>query len=392
MQLSAADGLGFAKIAAARPAWSGVRRLSDAVRGLQGRYVLHAGPPFRDRASIPAPVRNSLCAACIYEGWAASWSEAEALLAGGAINMVPAQDCACVVPLAGVLSPSMPVLEVIDLEDRSATFFAAVNEGQRHATRLGMRDERLPGHLRWLGGTLAPWLEEALQEPIELLPLMGEALARGDDCHSRTVHGSAAIAAALRGRNERSPPDVHAFLDTSPAFALNLWMGAAALMLRSAEGTGNCTLVTRAGGNGENFGIQLAGRPGVWVTMPAPVPFGPVDATARDRSAVGAVGDSALVDFLGLGAQALATAPEVARALSGYLPKNAGDRARSVLAGELPGLGRRAVTSAALAAEADVGPLVLLGMIDRAGVAGRIGGGVVDVPPQLFAQALRECI
>ena len=46
------------------------------------------------------------------------------------------------------------------------------------------------------------------------------------------------------------------------------------------------------------------------------------------------------------------------------------------------------VIDAARCAHLQRGPLVLLGMIDAAGEAGRIGGGVVDVPPALFAAAL----
>ena len=72
------------------------------------------------------------------------------------------------------------------------------------------------------------------------------------------------------------------------------------------------------------------------------------------------------------------------------LPADAAQRAVQVLASKAPPLVRGlCATAAASCVAAGVGPLVLIGMIDAQGVAGRIGGGVVDVPATLFERALQ---
>jgi len=385
------DDAAQARLAAVRPAWCGVRRVADVVGGV-ARTVFHAGPPFDSAADIPAPVRNSICVAAVYEGWADSFTTAARLLQDGTIKTAAAQDHALLVPLAGVLSPRMAVLEVHDVGvSTSASIYVAINEGQAHATRLGKLDAALPRHLCWLNGPFADWLAQRLRQPLELAPLMAQALREGDDCHARTVAGSVLLSGILQ-RNASAGPGSDAardFLAASPAFSLNPWMAAAALWLRAAEGVARSTWVSRAGGNGRCFGIQLAGRPRHWITTDAPVPSGTPEPVHAARQAVGALGDSAVIDFLGLGGQAIVHAPALHDAMKCALPDDILERPMQILAapGVLDGLAR-SVTDARCCARIGRGPVVLIGMIDAAGEAGRIGGGVVDMQPGIFETAL----
>jgi hypothetical protein len=237
---------------------------------------------------------------------------------------------------------------------------------------------------------LARWLQARLDQPIELEPLMAEALAAGDDCHARTSAGSRLICERLlRDAVSIDDAQIREFMESSAAFALNLWMAACALWLRAAEGTPGCTWVSRVGGNGAAFGIQLAGAPGRWHTTPAPVPRGVVDAAQEGRHAVGALGDSTVVDFFGLGGQALRYAPAVREAVGGSLPADAIDRVSLLLAAPpvVSGL-QGSVVDAARCARVHLGPLVVIGMIDAAGEMGRLGGGVVDVASSVFEEAI----
>ncbi|MDP5291822.1 DUF1116 domain-containing protein [Oceanimonas sp. CHS3-5] len=390
MSLATADRLAFERVKACRPQWSGFCLVRDLVGS--GRILLHAGPPFESREHIPAPVMNSLCTGAVWEGWASDEAQARRMILNHEIELRPAQDNAIVVPLAGVVSPSMSLLVVQDGNRPEACRFSVLNEGMVHCTRLGRRDPLLPAHLSWLNEDLAEWLKERLQQPLALLPLMRAALADGDDCHGRTLAGSALIHQQLTAMaSEQVPADIDAFLQNSPAFALNLWMAACSLMLAAAEGVSGASLVTRAGGNGVTFGIQLATAPGRWITMPAPPIHGLVEPAHTGRTALGALGDSAVVDFAGLGGQVLNTAHASRQALAPVLPADALTRPAQVLAGPLPELDDRpAVTSARCVTTNGGGPLVLLGMIEETGEAGRIGGGVADVPVTLFEQALRE--
>ena len=381
-----------ARLAAVCPAWGAVRRVSD-VAGSVAHTVFHAGPPFTSTTDIPAPVRNSICVAAVYEGWADNFTSAAALLQGGAIKTAAAQDQGLLVPLAGVLSPGMAVLEVRDVGASPSTcIHVAINEGQAHATRLGQLDAALPQHLRWLNGPFADWLSQRVRhQPIELAPLLAQALREGDDCHARTLAGSRLLAEALLHPAASAPPSdaVRDFIAASPAFALNPWMAASALWLRAAEGLAGCTWVSRAGGNGLDFGIQLAARPGQWITCRAPIPSGTREPAHAARQAVAALGDSAVVDFLGLGGQSLVYAPILRDALKSSLPPDILERPMQILAspGVLDGLAG-SVIDARRCVQNGRGPVVLIGMIDAAGEAGRIGGGVVDVPVAIFQAAL----
>jgi hypothetical protein len=384
--VSDADALAHALVQSVRPQFAAVRRIGDVVSDA-GKVVFHAGPGYGASSDIPVPVRNSMCMAAVFEGWAEDFDSAGRQLLRGEIRTASAQEHSLLVPLAGVLTASMSVLEINNADNPTQRVYVAINEGQVHATRFGRLDPQLPAHLRWLNDTVAPALKPLCAPPLALLPLMGEALQQGDDCHARTPAGSSLIAGTWRSRGAANA-EVAAFLEASPAFALSFWMGAAALSVRAAIGVPGATLVTHAGGNGHEFGIQVAGRPGQWVRCTAPVPSGRVDAACAGALAVGALGDSAMLDFAGLGAQALRRAPALRETLGANLPKDALTRPGRILSGpQTAGAWRLRATLAQRCVEANLGPLVLLGMIDAAGKSGRIGGGVIDVPASLFAQA-----
>jgi len=384
-KLTGADEQAIRPMVQCRPVWTGVARAGDVLDA--DRLLLHAGPPFGRTTDLPAPVRNSLALACVYEGWAADAQAGRAMVESGTVAIGAAQDHRVVVPLAGVASPSMAVHVVVDQDDESMAQYAVLNEGPEHALRRGTLDPEVPRHHVWLDGRFSEWLSEALGAPLEVLPLLRAALESGDDCHSRTVSGSRLLVQRL-APTAPVPTDVERFLSRAPAFALNLWMAAAALILNSAAEVGGSTAVTRAGGNGERFGISLSERPGRWFTVRASLPVGAVAAQYAGRRTLGAIGDSAVLDFLGLGGMALRYAPAVARDLDQFLPEDALDRPRRLLARRAEPLGTAVGLTATACRAAGQGPVVLLTMIDDSGVAGQIGDGVFEPPIALFERAI----
>jgi len=381
--LSVADAEALRRIIAVKPRWDGVVRIGD-VAGQDRPCLFHAGPAFAGTDEIPVPVRNSLAFGCLYEGWAKSWDEADAMIAAGDVAIMPAQGSGLLVPLAGVASPSMAAIRISD-QGAAGARYCVLNEGADIATRLGRRDERLLEHHRWLNGDLADWLSGCLAEPLNIYPLLLESFAQGDDGHAQTGAGSQLVAAALRRRAFDTPRAVAEFLKGSAAFALNIWMATIALALSAAEGVAGSTLVTRAGGNGVSFGHMLACEAGRWRVADAPRLAGTVEARFGASVPTGALGDSAVLDLFGLGGMNLTGAPTLAAALAEHLPRDALGRSDVILAGRHPGFGNRMVAcSAERLISAGVGPIILLGMIDAAGKAGRLGGGVVDAPPELF--------
>lgn len=391
MLLSAADQTAFDRVSECHPQWTGMCRVSDVIAG-EAKLLLHAGPPFSAVDTIPAPVMNSLCVGAVWEGWADSYDQARQMINQGLIRVEAAQDHNIVVPLAGAVSPSMQLMVICDKNKPAARKYSVLNEGMVHCTRLGKLDPELQTHLSWLNGELSDWIVNRLEQPIDLLPVIAAALGDGDDCHGRTIAGSALIADQLfKATSDDIPEDIEVFLNGAMAFALNIWMASSSLMMSAAEGIEGASLITKAAGNGYEFGVQVAAKPGLWITMAAPEVKGAIDAAHTGRRAVGAIGDSAVVDFIGLGGQVLNTATASYEGLKAYLPEDALSRPEKALSGTLIGFGSRlAMTSARQVVENQGGPMVLLGIIEDRGESGRIGGGVVDVPVSFFRHVLDE--
>lgn len=372
------NAIAFSRMNSVRPVWTGMRRLSS-LPGLSSRIILHAGPKFRDFSSIPVPVRNSLISIILREKWAENVESAEMLLQDGSISVEPAQEYNVYVPLAGAAGPSTMLIEVRD-EAGDGAAYSPLNEGMELCTRLGILHPDLPAHLEWLDGVLAPWIDGLLTErPLPLGPVLREAIAQQDDCHSCTVAGSRLLAAALLDRDggRSNTSAIEAFLDGAPAFALNVWMAMCGLVARAAAGVPGSTLVVNAGGNGVQFGFRLAGDASRWHVNPAPRIHGTVEPRFAGAEGLPALGDSAIVDVMGLGGQLLDQAVPVREALAAHLPAGITERPRKFLSGTLDLFGRLAATDCSAVLGSSIGPVILLGMIDRLGERGRVGGGCV---------------
>lgn len=371
--LSDVDRAALARMHAVVPAWRGVAQAGD-VMDFPARTLLHAGPPI-DLARMARPILNSAAMATVLENWAHDAAEAEARILAGEIRLAPAQDHRAMVPLAAILSPSMAAHVVIDLADPGRRVYAPINGGMAKAQRLGLAGPDILAHLRWINGNLAATLSIIADRDVPLLPIADAALAEGDDCHGRTAGGTRLVIAAIAPRLGADTLERH-FLDGAPGFFLNLWMAAAKLMAGAGEIPGS-TLITAMGANGVDTGVQLGGRPGHWFTVPSTPPEGPLVEGASPDDRLGAIGDSALVDALGFGG--MLTAPDEPLRTC-LLPLEHPAFVNSHARVGLP--------ASRLVAHAS--PLnVTLGILDRAGRRGRIGGGLYAPPLSVFTEALQ---
>ncbi len=168
-------------------------------------------------------------------------------------------------------------------------------------------------------------------------------------------------------------------------------MAAAARLLQTLEHGDRPAWVTRAGGNGERFAISLAGAPTVWVGCDAQPPHGwRLPSAPADAAVQGAMGDSAVIDLLGLGGQRLARAPEPLSVLGPSLPPGVLQHAADALQVPMPGLNLWPLgLDAAQVAASGHAPLVSLAMVAADGRSGLLGRGVYAPPVALFAQACR---
>ena len=98
-----------------------------AISGMGAHMILHAGPPIAwDR--MCGPMQGAIAGAIVSEGWAQNDAEARGLIESGAVRCEPCHDHGAVGPMAGVISPSMPVWIVRDAESGHRTY-SNLNEG-----------------------------------------------------------------------------------------------------------------------------------------------------------------------------------------------------------------------------------------------------------------------
>ncbi|HEY8429648.1 MAG TPA: DUF1116 domain-containing protein, partial [Sandaracinaceae bacterium] len=302
---------GLHGFAAARPILTGLARATSVV-SLEGRWLLHAGPPYAGRDEVPPPVIASAALAAIHEGWADTATEAEALVRSGAIRLEPAQAHRCVTPLAALIAPSTPLLVVEEPAGVVAPVFAPLGTTRGPDLRFGTRDEAILRRLARRDTDEAEAVASALEgAPIDLLEVARAGLEGGDDLHNRTTAATAALVSELRARARGGggafgAERVFEAIEATPLYFLTFWMAAARLILSAAETDAPPSLVTRMAGNGNVFGLSLAGRPAEWTVVPADPPRGPyISQAGADARPTGAIGDSAVIDALGFGAQAL---------------------------------------------------------------------------------------
>jgi hypothetical protein len=378
----------LATIAAVRPQWTAVREARAAL-GLEGRVLLHAGPPLADATRPPPPMRNAAVLSCLHEGWAKNEQEAERMLASGAVKLEPSYTRAVATPLAAMVSPRTTLAEIADGGRR---YFAYLGSGAGAQQRFGSRDPAILERLAFRETILAPGFKELLNDQsVDLLSIARAAIREGDDLHNRLSSATTLLHALLSTRKAESD-NAKAALRTvaeAPLYFLNVWMPACQLMLLAAEGLPG-TLVTRLCANGEVVGIQIAARPGRWFTAPAPPVKGPFMKGAPEDPQFGpATGDSGVIDAFGLGGQGLRHAPSLLNSFSCWLGADDDKRARSILAGEHPILETPFGLDAKLVEKTGHAALLSTGMVSEDG-RGLLGRGLCTLPLAPFAAAAKN--
>jgi hypothetical protein len=345
--------------------WFDVLPRAAACPTLPAHVLLHAGPPFR--GAPPAPVINAAIQALLFEGLAADAAAARKLVLEGRAELRPAQDYAVVTPLAQVVSASMLLVAV---KQQQQICYAPIVEGSAPALRFGCAAPECLRRLRAIGARVRSAVAPSVRrEPLAIEDLINVAIAAGDECHARTAAANEAMVSKLSGIDA----DCAAELRAIPAFVLTILMAAAATALR----TRRCD-IEAIGGNGVDFGIRRRGD-AAWHHVPAEAPRSARFAGPDAPVALAAIGDSAVIDFCGLGGQALSVAPSLASEWSGALPADALTRSHELIDPDSGIVDPKRILRAALA------PLINLAILDRDGSAGLLGRGFYSPPVALFA-------
>ncbi|WZU01032.1 DUF1116 domain-containing protein [Erysipelothrix sp. D19-032] len=101
------------RIKAGSPVLVDVVPAKSVINELNGKVLLHAGPPI-EWANMPDPMQGSCVGAVLFEKWVATEAEARDLLSTGRIAFIPCHHVNAVGPMGGITSANMPVLVVED--------------------------------------------------------------------------------------------------------------------------------------------------------------------------------------------------------------------------------------------------------------------------------------
>ncbi len=403
--IDAANQEAYRRILGGVPVLTDVRPAGEVLQGLGRHVVLHAGPPVT-WARMCEPMKGAVLAAIRFEGWADSLDEAAALVASGAIEFRPNHDFNGVGPMTGITTRSMQVF-LVENAPFSQRAFCTINEGMGNVMRFGGNDDEVVQRLRWMADRLGPALGAALRHcgGIQLNKLIARGLTMGDEMHMRHAACTGLLLRELAAPLAETCRDgellarILRFISGNDMFFLNVAMPMAKSIVAAAHGIPGSTIVTTMARNGTEFGIRVSGTGDAWFTAPA----GPVEGlyfsgfSAADANPD--IGDSCIVESVGLGGFAMAASPAVVGFVGAGTLADAVGYTRSMteitvgpnaqwslptleMMGVPTGIDIRHVVETGLA------PVINTAIVHHRSGKGQIGAGIARAPLECFEQAL----
>jgi len=404
LSVETANQTAFDAYQSAQPVLNGVGTASQVLPNIAERMILHSGPPIAWK-EMCGPMKGAIVGAILYEGWAENLARAEAMASSGDITFEPCHHHNAVGPMAGIISPSMPVWMVTNTTNGNQAF-SNFNEGLGKALRFGANGPDVITRLKWMGQVLAPALGAALEllGGVDLKPMMAQALHMGDEVHNRNSAASSLflkrfISALLKTRIPAA--DIAAvveFIAGNDHFFLNLSMAACKAMTDAAHGVPGSSMVTAMARNGVEFGIRVSGTGSRWFTTDAPVVDGLFFPGYTTADAAPDLGDSAITETAGVGGFAMAASPAIVKFVGGT-PQDAIDNTMAMThitvgrnnAFTLPPLnfaGSPAGIDIRKVVDTGIQPIINTGIAHREAGIGQIGAGITRAPLACFTQAV----
>jgi hypothetical protein len=271
---------------------------------------------------------------------------------------------------------------------------------------MGAYSEEVITRLKWMEQVMHPVLDRAISHvgSIDLKAIMVQALGMGDELHNRSRAASyilfSRIAPAIVAANSDTSEinDVLRFMEENIHTFLGFAMTSAKSSLDALSGIEGCSIVTTMARNGTDFGIRVAGLGDQWFTAPAPVPDVLLFPGFSKEDANPDIGDSAILETVGLGGFVIAGAPAIIQFVGGSV-SDAIRRTKSMYditvgendAYQIPFLDFRGSPTGIdirKVVETGVTPFIDTGVAHREPGVGQIGAGLVDAPYEAFEQAV----
>ena len=392
------------KLLKARPMLVGLGKAIDVMPGMKKNMILHAGPPITwDR--MCGPQKGATIGALIYEGLAKDEKQAEELAASGEIEFSPCHHHQAVGPMAGIISPSMPVY-ILENEAFGNKAFATMNEGLGKVLRMGAFSPDVIERLKWMENTMYPAMDKAIRylKKIDLKSIIAQALHMGDELHNRNRGATSLLfrtiaPAMVKTSDANTTEAVLKFIDGNDHTFLNLSMPAGKVSLDPARNVEGSTMVVVMARNGTDFGIQVSGLGDEWFTAPAPVPPNALYFPGFTKGDANPdIGDSSIMETAGLGGFAIGAAPAIVQFVGGT-PQDGLNKTLSmyeITVGEnniyqVPYLNFRGTPTGIdirKVVEKNIPPFIDTGIAHKKPGIGQVGAGLVDAPMDVFKKAV----
>lgn len=386
------------------PLLKAVDRAGAVVPEMTERTILHCGPAI-DWVEMCDPLQRSIRATIVAEGWADDIDAAGHLVGSGEVELRPANEHSTVVPMATSLGPSVPVYVVENPSGGVA--YSSLNQGAGEAPWFGVANPAAIDRLRFIRAAVGPVLAEAIARkgPTDILALAAQGVVMGDDVHMRVQATTNLFLRDLLPHLVRcshpAAAEVAAFLSANHLMFLNIAMAAAKARVDSAATVEHSSIIVAMARNGSTFGVQLPGATRQWWVSAAPYvqkalyyPGYTPEMGARD------IGDSAVLELIGLGGAAAANSPAVASFLGGRMSDAiAATRAMQLIcAGEserfripiMDHVGTPIGVDVRRVVEFSLTPSVTTGIVHASAGVGQIGAGVASAPLECFTQAMLD--
>lgn len=393
------------RMLAADPVLIDVVTAGDVIDGLGEKVILHAGPPI-DWADMCGPMRGAITGIAVFEGWAPTLEAADEMAAAGAFDFRPNHHASAVGPMTGMTTLSQPVM-VVENRKFGNCSYCTINEGLGKVMRFGGNDAEVLDRLRWLRDVLGPAMGVALRETggIPLKSLVARGLTMGDEMHQRNVGCSGLMLRALAPALAKTSSDTTglaeslAFIGGNDQFFLNIAMVMGKAIMDPVRDIDGSCVVTAMSRNGTTFGIRVSGTGDRWFTAPVEMPEGLYFPGFTEEDANPDMGDSTIVETIGLGGFAMGASPAVAGFVGAGTAADAANYTRTmgeITVGENPEwtipaldyLGVPTGIDIRLVVETGLAPVINTGIAHREPGVGQVGAGVVRAPMACFEQAL----
>ena len=376
-----------------------------AIPALKDRMILHAGPPI-EWSRMCGPMRGAIMGIAVFEGWADDLADAESMAAAGEFEFHPNHHFDAVGPMTGMTTISQPLM-VVENTTYGNRAYCAINEGLGKVMRFGGNDAEVLERLCWLRDDFGPSLGRALRhmDGLPLKSLVARGLTMGDEMHQRnvacsglTLRALAPILATTSNTNEALAKAL-AFMGDNDQFFLNIAMAMGKSIMDPVRDIEGASVVTAMCRNGTDFGIRVSGTGDTWFTSPVEMPEGLYFPGFTEKDANPDMGDSTIVETIGLGGFAMGAAPAVAGFVGAGAASEAGHYTRTmseIAIAENPEwtipsmdyLGVPTGIDIRLVVETGLAPTINTGIAHREPGVGQVGAGVVRAPMACFEKAL----